>query len=920
MARGLPKLLTENLVEDYCNDLVRLPAAQKVREFLDRRCLLLFEIIYKLEVGFCDDTLIFPQRDEHGGLRDRYKFYRPFAPKRSRWGWSLGTDSPQGLWPWLNAPTDAKIWIFEGEWDAWTGIARLELWTQNVFCYTYTGGASAPIHASLVPEWLRQRDVHLCYDNDVYQGREWDLHRAPDDRSLAGMRQRREALLKTARSLSANKCKPVLHAIPVDPLKTWGGDFRDWVDAGGRNLDEIPGDPLKVVLGTDEIVVEAATVADVALEAGSKVRFKASVQSVEEDGVVRPLTVTLDCEMGQRVCCRDCMGPTVCPDKVIDMSEHMDVLAEAMTGRNFEETILKKIIGKPGRCTRARVIPSDYEMVKRWGAQSEREGDQEVTVLSAEPPNLSGETEVEGSVHHVDRNIVVLATRTSHVDRPLPNLAEHLYLLRDLSPPVRPTANQIASHLRQRAGFLAAEVTKNYGREQLHTLVDLLYHSVLWMRVDGHKRRGWLDVAVMGDTGSGKSSTAQRMAHWLGLGGVYTCADNVSRAGLTMGAVKANGSGGYRQRPGLFPRNHGKLIVLDEFHIMVEESGSIDSSPIMHLQAARDMGIVEGVKVYGTRRLNAAVRLMTISNWLYGKIGSFKFPCEHFGVLYGRPEMLRRLDVPLTVEGEPTSMEVPRWQDPTKDLRWNREAWRTLILRAWAIEEEDVIIEPDALTYAQTICEVWKELYSEDLALFTYAEKPLSLLRVAAAASCACLSYPDGEVMKCLVTKEHVEYARQLFEEFWEGMGYAQYSQSQVRMRELTKPVQTERLLTAELNLFDASDALHLLGRMFAPMSKQELCTFTGMNIIDTERWCNQMVRYGAMEPCLAKNKWHKEWRITTGCFRLLKNILVLAESDPEEYTRRVNRLHQWQGHKETMEKEFNLAVSEETVREHYGI
>jgi hypothetical protein len=601
------------------------------------------------------------------------------------------------------------------------------------------------------------------------------------------------------------------------------------------------------------------------------------------------------------------MGPTVCPDKVIDMREHMDVLAEAMTGRNFEDTILRKIVGKPGRCNRARIIPSDYEMVKRWGAQSEREGDQEVTVLSSDPPNMSGETEVEGSVHHVDRNIVVLATRTSHVDRPLPNLAEHLYLLRDISPPTRPTSEQIKVHLHKRAGFLAAEVTKNYGREQLHTLVDLLYHSVLWMRVDGHKRRGWLDVAVMGDTGSGKSSTAQRIAHWLGLGGIYTCADNVSRAGLTMGAVRANGSGGYRQRPGLFPRNHGKLIMLDEFHIMVEEGG-MDSSPIMHLQAARDMGIVEGVKVYGTRRLDAAVRLMTISNWLYGKIGSFKFPCEHFGMLYGRPEMLRRLDVGLTIEGEPTSMEVPTWIDPTKDSRWNREAWRTLVLRAWAIAEEDVIIETDALTYAQTVCEVWKELYSEDLALFTYAEKPLSLLRVAAAASCACLSYPDGEVMKCLVTKE-----------LWDGMGYAQYSQSQVRMRELTKPVQTERLLTAELKLFDPSDALHLLGRMFAPMSKQELCTFTGMNIIDTERWCNQMVRYGAMEPCIARNKWHKEWRITTGCFRLLKNLLMVAAEYPEEYTERVNRLEQWSGRKEDMEKTFNLAVSEEEVRRHYG-
>lgn len=920
MALRLPKILTEALVERLNEDLVLDPSTEPCRKFLESRKLWRPEIVDRLRVGAIEDVLIFPQYDE-GGLKDRYRTYLIGAGKANRWGWSIGTGPTQGLWPGnIIAPEGAKIWIFEGEWDAWTGISRLDLWEAGVYSYTYTGGASTSVHPSLVPDWLRGRELHLCYDNDVYQGREWGQHRAPDDRSLAGMRQRREAFLKTARALSANRCAVFTHAIPVDPLLKWGGDFRDWVDAGGRNLDEIPFDHLKDVLACDDVVVQATTVSQVAMEAGSRVRFRAQVQSVEEDGVVCPMTVQLDCEMGQRRICKDCMAPTVAPDKVIDLSEHLDVLAEAMVGRNLEETILRKLLGKPGSCPRARIVPSDYQMVKRWGAQSEREGDQEVTVLSADPPNLSGETEVEGSVHHVDRSIVVLASRTVHVDRPLPDLAQHLYLLRDLSPPPRPNSTQIRDHLTQRAAFLAAEVTKNYGRSNLHLLTDLLYHSVLWIRVDGHKRRGWMDVGIIGDTASGKTSTVHRISEWLKLGGLYTCADNVSRAGLTMGAVRANGSGGYRQKPGLFPRNHGKLLALDEFHILVEEGGQGEGSPMMHLQAARDLGIVEGVKVYGTRRLDAAVRLMTISNWLFGGIESHKFPCEHFGPLYGRPEMLRRMDIGLCVTGDPTSMAVPQWRDPNKQSVWTQAAWRTLVLRAWAITEDNVVIEPDAITYAQDIASVWKDIYNEDLALFTYAEKPLSLLRVAAAASCACLSYPEGESMKCLVTKEHVEYARLLFEEVWTDMGYEQWSQSRIRMKILARPVGVERLLTAELNLFDSADALQVLGRLFAPMSKQEMCTYTGKDMMQTEKWANEMVRMGALEPCMARNRWHKEWKITTGAFRILKNLVVMASEFPEVYEQRVGRIAQWKGQKEQLEKENgNLLCSEEEVRSRFG-
>ena len=40
-------------------------------------------------------------------------------------------------------------------------------------------------------------------------------------------------------SFQAQNCNVFLRAIPIDPLETWGGDFRDWVDGGGRDLKDI---------------------------------------------------------------------------------------------------------------------------------------------------------------------------------------------------------------------------------------------------------------------------------------------------------------------------------------------------------------------------------------------------------------------------------------------------------------------------------------------------------------------------------------------------------------------------------------------------------------------------------------------------------------------------------------------------------
>ena len=910
----LSREITEKLVDQLVEALILAPPEDPCRKFLEARGLYDEKWIAELEVGCHGTMLVFPQRDEDGRLLSRYRTYDTVGKKESRWKWSLGDGPTLSLWPWRPAPAGCSVWIVEGEWDAWTMLKRLGLRDAGGHACTWTGGASVAVTSSQVPTWMRSRRIDVCYDNDVYQGPTWATHRAPSEKALAAMRSRRTALLRTCTSLERHGCDVWLRAVPVDPMEKWGGDLRDWVEAGGRALDSIPEAPLADVRQGELDVVKRGKVDDVVLDAGLVVNFRCSVQTVEEDGVVLPIQSELDCEMGTKRVCGDCRAPTVCPDKVLDWSEHLAILIEAMVSRGgFERKVLQGLLGKPARCAYARVKTLTYKAVCRWTAATAIDGAREVTIFSEQLPNMSGDTEVEGTVYHGgDGSIVVLAHRVAHLDFPKPDVRANMFALHEIALDPRPKAEDVAALLARRAAALS-RTTRIYGRPMLHQVFDLLFHSVMWLKIDSQVQRAWLDVAVVGDTGSGKSSVAQRMIQWLGLGAIHTCMENVSRAGLTMGAVK-DSRGNYRTRPGLLPRNNGKLLVLDEFHVMVEEGWDRgDVSPMTHLQSARDVGYVEGVKVYGARRLSAAVRLATISNWCGGRVSTWKFPAEHFGQLYGRPEVLRRLDVGISVAGQanlepPTCAEMPQ------------EIARVLVLRAWAMKVDDIVLEPAAIERARSISDVWADRYSEELALFTAADKANSLLRLAAAASCICFSHPAGEPEKCLVTAEHVEWAKGWLEQVWLETGYEEFSAAAKQRATIAKPFHVERLLTADLGLFDATDALQALDRLFVPVTKAEMMTYLRKSPGEVESWCATMVRLGALETVQSRNAYHREWRLTRGAHRVLRNLVAMATEAPELFSARVARLDEWFTTKRPGEPSMvSMAMPEDAVRNSWG-
>ncbi|GAG05389.1 unnamed protein product, partial [marine sediment metagenome] len=269
-------------------------------------------------------------------------------------------------------------------------------------------------------------------------------------------------------------------------------------------------------------------------------------------------------------------------------------IAKALVSRDRDNYIMRHVVGKPPACTHAKLEVAEYEVSSKWTAvhdDMEEANERELTIISKERPSLSGDIEVTGRVHHAGNTVMLMADSLRQLDRAEVDLSGVLNDLVQICPWQTEDPAVMEEYLQRRCADLAYNVTKIYGRHPLHVTHELLAHSPLWMTVEQIKTRGWLDVAVIGDTSTGKSETFRRLMEHHKLGTWMNCVQNISRAGLTMGAITSRD--GVRLRPGVFPRNHRKMLVLDEFHHAVKEGIMSD------LQGARDDGRVFGAKVYG---------------------------------------------------------------------------------------------------------------------------------------------------------------------------------------------------------------------------------------------------------------------------------------------------------------------------------
>lgn len=900
--KSMPARMTEEALERAMHDLWEHKDAQPARDVLERRKIDDPKLLGELGVGWIKGWIVFTRRDDGGTLEERYRGWAPDA-KDVKWRWfGQGTGGP-GIWPNAAPPAGHRVLLCEGEGDTLVSLIRLRMRESGWWPCTWTAGAGSSPQVKDVPPWVNGREVHIAYDNDVFQGPDWHSYivvtkpgKNPDHARTAAEQRLRNLVNRVGPTFVALHCKVFVHKCPVDPAVTYGGDLRDWADAGGLDfekdwlswsLEELPSmEKAAVMVPFDEVFGHLH----------KRVKTTATVDAIRGDDLIVPKVMRMECLLGQHPACATCYGYQQFPDGLINMDEFERERVVAIESGKPNEFVAKNIVQKPARCPRLEIVTVQSVVGSEWLAMRPHQGDmtaqRALRVVSTEEPSMSGEMELTGSIYgdYNGKGVVMFANKCTALDRTEIDLAPHIQDLRSYSPSESKRPEDIDDFLERRWRDLSANVTRIHGRKDIQIAHDLLAHSVIEFRSGGALQRGWLDITVFGETRSGKSLTFRRMLEHHGLGVHHTAVSNVSRPGLVMGANKDG-----LLKPGLFPKCHRKMLMMDEWHFLCANVRGMEH-PMSWLQSARDEGRVSGVKIYGARDLPAKVRFVTIGNWIRNRRHTYEHPCQHVLALYGAPEMISRLDFALAVNADPTELGLP-----DAEQFWTRDRTRALILRAWAQEHNQVFIDADAEQLALDYCHKWKGHYdSEMLPLFTPEEKATSVLRIAVSVANLCFSYHASSFYATHVRACHVEWAASWLQHVWQESGYDRYSASRLAAQVVDKKFEAERMLTVNLGLEDPLVAENTLAQFLQTFNMQDVMAVTGKEAHDALKWIAKLQALRVIERIRATNTTNLEFLCTKGGERLISNLLLYARNhEPSEWVERFNRIRTWIGPEE---------------------
>lgn len=336
--------------------------------------------------------------------------------------------------------------------------------------------------------------------------------------------------------------------------------------------------------------------------------------------------------------------------------------------------------------------------------------------------------------------------------------------------------------MREVSRDLATNVTRIYGRLEMHMAYDIVWHSVLDFNLLGKRvGKGWVELLVVGDTRTGKSEAALQLSDHYQAGILKSC-EGATLAGLVGGAQQIGNS--WMVTWGTIPLNDRRLVILDEF------SGIAEKNVIEQMSAVRSSGRAQITKVV-SQETSARTRLIWISNPVDGRamnehgLGAI----EAIKNLVKNPEDVARFDLAISAARADVDTSVINSTDHefvkhkyTSDLCSKLVAW------AWSRRVEQIEWEDDVEEYVLTTAEAFGSRYVPEPPLVQAENVRVKLARIAIAIAARTFSASeDGETL--VVKQEHVDAAVELLDLLYgmESFGYKAHSRKVIRDRDLAE-------------------------------------------------------------------------------------------------------------------------------------
>ncbi len=299
---------------------------------------------------------------------------------------------------------------------------------------------------------------------------------------------------------------------------------------------------------------------------------------------------------------------------------------------------------------------------------------------------------------------------------------------------------------------LRTHVTGIYERDEILEAALLTYCSPRWLLFNGEKIRGWLVTVIIGDAGSGKTQTVQRIAEFIEAGDRFSGLSG-SRTGLAYALVEHKQKG-WQVRIGRYPANSRRLLIVDE-------AQHLSQFDLRVLAKSMEEGFLQIDRVQ-SRGYESETRLILIANPKGDAVmDSFAFGCEALCGFLSAP-IIRRTDIAVFANSgdltDPSVINQPAARAEGRKI--SPEMLRAVVFWAWNLRLDQIQFTGEAtsecLRRAGELSEAYG--YAFDVPLITTSDCRNNLARIAAAYAILRVSADDDFTRLC-VTAEHVQAA-----------------------------------------------------------------------------------------------------------------------------------------------------------------
>ena len=374
------------------------------------------------------------------------------------------------------------------------------------------------------------------------------------------------------------------------------------------------------------------------------------------------------------------------------------------------------------------------------------------------------------------------------------------------------------------------------GYDGINTLIqsiDFAYNTPLQFNFGTFKNvRAYLDTIIVGESRTGKSSTADCLRQLYGLGTFTSLAGNSATIpGLVGGSNKT--ATGFQTRAGIIPQNHKGLVIFEEF-------GKSNNSVITELTDIRSSNEVRITRVAGTITLPAMVRMISLTNpknknGNIQSIASYPNGIAVLTDLVETAEDIARYDMIVILPDRGNAQIDPLWipEEPLPE-----QVYRDKIRWIWSRTANQIIINNDIQLYIIKVTNQLNKEYESHIKIFgTEAWKKLSRLAIAVAGyTCST----DETYENIIVKKEHVDYAKDFLIKLYDNptFGFKRYIQNERQFTEID-----EEGIAALQDMYNKEPMLIMQLEQCSTTSRNILMSVTGMENKDLSIALSRLTR-----------------------------------------------------------------------------